>query len=701
MMAGRTKCVAAAMLVGAFVAACGGHGGSVVPHPLTAPHPHGSGSPSASAVFKIKVPKAKKGHIDPRYVSPGTQSMSITDSRGPTTIVNLTPGSPNCVAQPALVCTASDAVLPGTVTFTVSTYDQTNANGNLLSTASLTVVIQPDQANNILITLQGVATSISLVLAYPTPPEGTPTSIPLAVNARDADGYIIVSPGNYQNPIVLTDSDTSGFTSLSTTTVNDPSTQVSVTYTGDVLPGCSATFGASAQGVSPAAVTEAVLIPSSGASPDPCASPSPGGSPSPSPSPTDTPSPTPSPSDTPSPSPSPTDTPSPTPSPIGSFIKHVVIIIQENRTFDNLFNGFPGADTQSWGLDHNGNVIPLVASPLFEKYDLSHAPAAFETEYDNGKLDGFDQEPSGAHTSNPYYAYQYAQQSDVQPYWQLAQQYTLADRMFPDNHGPSFPAHLYIIAGQTGYFDNPSVPWGCDNTQFKASPICYDFETIGDELDSASIPWRYYSNGGNNPNALSIWQPYQAIRHIRFGPDWTNGDIANSNAFFNDVSNGTLAAVSWVSPSGVNSDHAGSGGTFGTKNTDTGPAWVASLVDAVGQSQYWQNTAIFVVWDDWGGWYDHVPPPQVDANGYGFRVPLIIVSPYARHGYVSHVQHEFGSILRFTEEAFGIPSLGTVETRSDDLIDSFDFSQNRTRTRFRPIAHGPYDAVDTSPPDSD
>ncbi len=385
-------------------------------------------------------------------------------------------------------------------------------------------------------------------------------------------------------------------------------------------------------------------------------------------------------------------------------IQHIVIVVQENRSFDNLFMGYPGANTRNYGYDHNGNVVFLTQVPLYQQYDLSHSPAAFQTEYDNGNLDGFDLEPSGNHQNDPNYAYQYTQQSDVVPYWQLAAQYTLADAMFQTNHGPSFPAHLYLIAAQAGYQDNPTVPWGCDNQTFNIAPICYDYQTLGDEMDQARISWKYYSPGGNNPSALSIWQPYQAISHIRFGRDWTNGDIAKVNSFFNDVNNGNLPAVSWISPTGANSDHAGNG-QFGTKGNDTGPQWVASIVNAVGQSRYWQSTAIFIVWDDWGGWYDHVPPQQVDANGLGFRVPLIVVSPYAQQGYVSHVPHEFGSILRFTEETFNLPSLGGVDARADDLSDCFNLGgggHGGLHVRpFVPIKHGPYDDMDTSPPDTE
>ena len=156
----------------------------------------------------------------------------------------------------------------------------------------------------------------------------------------------------------------------------------------------------------------------------------------------------------------------------------------------------------------------------------------------------------------------------------------------------------------------------------------------------------------------------------------TEDVIWPSRRFFNDVSQHTLPNVVWVIPPSKSSDHP--------HTTDgSGPAWVASVVDAVGESSYWNNTAIFVLWDDWGGWYDHVKPEQYNSYELGFRVPLIVISPYAKKSFVSHARHEFGSILKFTEKAFGLPSLGTTDVRSDDLADCFNFLQKPRR--FVPI----------------
>lgn len=401
-----------------------------------------------------------------------------------------------------------------------------------------------------------------------------------------------------------------------------------------------------------------------------------------------------------------------------SLIQHVVVVVMENRTVDNLFNGFPGADTAQYGRDHLGNIVPLQPAPLYEASDVSHSHEQFLTQYDGGKMDGFDKSivRRGGPTPAPAnYPYQFTQQSDVLPYWTIAQQYVLGDRMFQSNSGPSLPAHQYLIAGQSGASDNPindpGATWGCDARPGATAPFidqktglnvfpgkfpCYDYQTLGDELDKARLSWRYYAPGGIKIKVVSAWLAYDAIRHIRYGSDWTNGDIAATENFQTDVARGTLPAVTWIVPPGVDSDHAGS--YYGT---DTGPQWLASIVNAIGQSQYWNSTAILITWDDWGGWYDHVAPPQLDHNGLGFRVPLLVVSPYAKTSYISHVQHEFGSILKFTEESFRLKTLSTADQRADDLLDCFDFTQ--TPRLFTPInPNGAYvHGLGSDPPDTD
>ncbi|PYX25388.1 MAG: hypothetical protein DMG82_05225 [Acidobacteria bacterium] len=304
--------------------------------------------------------------------------------------------------------------------------------------------------------------------------------------------------------------------------------------------------------------------------------------------------------------------------------------------------------------------------------------------------------------------FQYVNPSDVAPYFQLAQQYTFGDRMFQTNQGPSFPAHQFIISGTSAptatstlfAAENTNLGAGCtaspgawvwmiDSSGAESSKMypCFEHPTLTDLLDSAGKSWKYYT-----PSNVGIWVGPNAIQHICApansvcsGPDWVNNVVLNNTQVLTDISSGQLPAVSWVIPTGQASDHPGN-------NNGTGPSWVASIVNAIGGSSYWSNTAVIITWDDWGGWYDHVPPPKVIADRtswgsgyvYGFRVPLIIVSSYAKAGYVSHVTHDFGSILKFIEQIFSLPSLGYADAAADDLSDCFNFSQ--TPLQFHTIA---------------
>ena len=405
----------------------------------------------------------------------------------------------------------------------------------------------------------------------------------------------------------------------------------------------------------------------------------------------------------------------------GGKIEHVLIIFQENRTPDNLFQDpvlvSAGADIANSGLNSSGQAIPLTAESLAVTYDLSHAHSAFVAQYDGGKMDGSNLVPVACYVGpcpdNPQYFY--VNPSEVQPYFQMAEQYTFGDRMFQTNQGPSFPAHQFIISGTSAptadsnlfVAENPNntvkgqVNAGCvasptayvyiiDPSGNEPSTIypCTDHPSLTDQFDAKNISWRYYTPGPN-----SIWTGPNAIQHMCgpnapppngtacVGSDWVNHVVLysqqNPAPILTDISSNQLPAVSWVIPAGKNSDHAGNAASSG------GPSWVAAIVNAIGNSPYWQNTAIIVTWDDWGGWYDHVPPSKVIDDGtswgsgyvYGFRVPLIVISPYAKAAYVSHVNHDFGSILRFTEETFGLSPVGYADLYADDLSDCFDLNQ--------------------------
>ncbi|MDQ2817309.1 MAG: hypothetical protein M3T49_03750 [Candidatus Eremiobacteraeota bacterium] len=373
-------------------------------------------------------------------------------------------------------------------------------------------------------------------------------------------------------------------------------------------------------------------------------------------------------------------------------IRHIVIIIQENRSFDNLFAGFPGADTRPTGL-LRGKIVSLHPVPLEFPADVNHSHQDFLAAYDGAKMDGFDGERQTP-WQNPMYPYAYVPREEIRQYWQMATEYVLADRMFQSNSGPTYPAHQYLIAGQSAMVsENPdregtsTYAWGCDSPADATTLVlgpkgdevrgpfpCFSYKTIADELDAARVSWRYYAPPFDKIG--SIWSAFDAIKSVRYGRDWGNVITPQTRAL-DDIRAGQLAGVTWIVPSFKSSDHALLGKDFASKEVeaDTGPQWVSSIVDAVGSSPFWENTAILVLWDDWGGWYDHVPPPQLDAMGLGFRVPLIVISPFAKRGYISHSMHEFGSVLKFTERTFGLATLTDVDARADDLSDCFDFDQ--------------------------
>jgi phospholipase C len=397
-----------------------------------------------------------------------------------------------------------------------------------------------------------------------------------------------------------------------------------------------------------------------------------------------------------------------TPPTASSTIRHIVVIMQENRTVDNLFNGFPGADTVTSGMSY-GKSITLQPVPFEQGTDVDHSHTGWWTDWDNGLMDGFTH-PNVTYPI-PNLPFAYVPQSETGPYWTLAKAYTFGDRMFQSNTGPSFVAHQYMIAGQSGGTDeNPSTtPWGCDapstarvaligpnGTDLPGVYPCLNYQTIADILDAHGITWRYYAptvdaSGG-------IWSAFQAIQHIRFGSDWANDVISPNTQVLTDIQNGTLAQVTWIVPAAAYSDHAGAG------LTAEGPDWVASIVNEIGASKYWDSTVIFISWDDWGDWYDHVNPPQIDNMGLGFRVPLIVVSPFAKHGYISHTSHEFSGFLRYTEEVFNLPNLGTRDATADDFADCFDYTQTPQPYTQIPVTFTPSDFIHEKPsgaPDND
>ncbi|MGA8575685.1 MAG: alkaline phosphatase family protein [Candidatus Cybelea sp.] len=408
-------------------------------------------------------------------------------------------------------------------------------------------------------------------------------------------------------------------------------------------------------------------------------------------------------------------------------IDHIVIVVQENRSFNNLFMGFPGAKTATSGYDSKNQKIVLQPMPLSLPWDIQHNSQGYLLSC-NGtgkipgthcRMNGFNKEYWGCDKAGApkcpikYPPYSYVPRKQIEPYWSMAQQYVLADEMYPSNFDDSsYVSHEYIIAGQAAAATNYPLlgNWGCPGGPSDKVPrvgknpprgtpspkpmvVCFDYNTLGNELDDKGLPWSFYAgplgvkgpggkecgsgpqgkkngSGSGSYKETGIWSTYQSIRNICYGPDWDNDVFSGPPRFLQDIGKGTLRDVTWITPYCRDSDHP-------KCSPDGGPSWVASVVNAIGESKFWNSTAIFIFWDDSGGFFDAEPPQYVDYDGLGIRVPLIVISPYAKKGYVSHEHYEHGSILKFIEARFGLAALTSngSDVRAKSLNSCFNFSQ--------------------------
>jgi phospholipase C len=449
-----------------------------------------------------------------------------------------------------------------------------------------------------------------------------------------------------------------------------------------------------------------------------------------------------------------------------SNFQHIVIIYQENRSPDNLFQGLCGTnrslcpnpyDLQNYGTDNKGRSIQLTQAPLGSLYDPDHTHAAFvkmchlDATTNQCRMDGL----SSTNCSTGACSFEYVNPSDVAPYITMVQQYGWANFMFQTNQGPSPPSHAIIFGGTSAASaddDNAAIfltelqpLLGCLtplNTVYRLiSPqtapnefnlsnnplgtVCFTLDTMATLLDQhkPQLSWKYYTPGNSfwtAPNRIrDICQPNSNYTECT-GPEWINNVDLSPADVLSDIGACDLRNVIWVIPAGQNSDHPGKASHTG------GPSWVSSIVNKIGQSPctdkvngkvltYWQDTAILITWDDWGGFYDHEPPtllsvPQQGQGDYqyGFRVPLVVLSAYTPKGYINNSRHDFGSILRFIEHNFGIPegALNFADQRATtDLTDFFHL--NRSPRRFNPIS-APlgeefflHDKLPMEPPDTD
>ncbi len=326
----------------------------------------------------------------------------------------------------------------------------------------------------------------------------------------------------------------------------------------------------------------------------------------------------------------------------GGKIKHVVYVVQENRSFDDIFQGYPHADTVLRGKDSYGKTVKLRPISLKTAYEIDHSAQGMFAACDGTgtlpgtqcRMDGFNRE--GQYGGPRHGQYAYVPHHESKPYFDMAHEWVLADEMFASQLDESFVAHQYIIAAQAGAsVDVPDFYWGCPGgqndsvatithrrTYGQAQRPCFDYETLGDELSKAGYDWRFYTSRYTVPFS-GLWSGYQAVKHVFYSRVWKTNVITPQKKFLTDVRAGKLANFTWVTPLCADSDHPECG-------SGLGPSWVSSVVNAVGESKFWKTTVVFVQWDDWGGLYDHVPPPYKGYDGLGFRVPLIVISPMRR-----------------------------------------------------------------------
>jgi phospholipase C len=356
----------------------------------------------------------------------------------------------------------------------------------------------------------------------------------------------------------------------------------------------------------------------------------------------------------------------PPPVPVKFPIEHIVVIMEENHTFDNYFgtypgaNGIAGATAQPSDVTGAAPVQPFVITTPTISRDMDHSWTSAHTAFDGGKMDGFVT-AAGTNQTMGYF-----DPSLIDQYWKLASDYVLLDNFYTSVMGPSLPNHLYLIAAQSGGLTGDGVGGKLNFTSETVYDDTFHFKCIMDELDQVGVSWKYYAGGSAN---LNNWNPMPGFASFKESPARLS-KVVETQQFVSDLENHVLPSVSWIMPaSDDTSEHP-------PYDITTGEQDVMSIVNAIMSSDYWPSTAIFLTWDDWGGWYDHVTPPQVDGMGYGFRVPCLVVSPYAKRGAVDHTQGDFTSILKFVETVHSLGPLTPRDASASDLMEAFDFTQN-------------------------
>jgi phospholipase C len=368
-------------------------------------------------------------------------------------------------------------------------------------------------------------------------------------------------------------------------------------------------------------------------------------------------------------------------------VKQVIYLMLENRSFDNLFGRFPGVNGTTTGVAY-GNQQALIPCPDWLPGDLQHDLAAALTCLNGDKLDGFGGGQWGA-----VYGYSQFHEAQIPNYYRWARDYAISDNFYASALGPSFPNHFYFIAGQSGgVIDNPEnisarvddahkkiyKSWGCDaigedvyvfvkdqHGNLTKHDTCFTYPTVGEQLSTAGIDWAFYAADWGQPGYF--WNAYNGIGNVFHDKDYWNAHVRSVDVLVKDIKANLLPAVTWVTPRFELSDHPPYSTAFSHN-------WVTDIVNAVMTSDMWEHTAIFVTWDEWGGFYDHVKPQVIDDIGLGFRVPLLTISPYARKGLIDDEVGEFSTPLRFISDNWGLDPLTPRIANTHNMEHLFDFA---------------------------
>jgi phospholipase C len=403
-------------------------------------------------------------------------------------------------------------------------------------------------------------------------------------------------------------------------------------------------------------------------------------------------------------------------------IRHVVIIMQENRSFDNYFGTYPGADGIP-GLGGHRGKVPCIRDPgeacvrpFHNRYDLNqggpyHLPNG-KADIDSGKMDGFIQQQEGSckcHTTPPDDAMGYHTGKEIPNYWKYAREFVLQDHLFQPVASWSLPTHLFLTSLWSAKCTKHNDPASCRNAPESpgypvgyggaTTPPIYAWTDLTYLLHKHHVSWRYYIFAGtepacesnasqsctpvtNGPKSQRLWYPIQYFDTVAH--DRQVHDVQSVSHLFSAANTGKLPAVSWVVPSEPVSEHNE------YARVSKGQTYVTGLINTIMQGPAWKSTAIFLTWDDWGGFYDHVAPQRVDRNGYGFRVPGLVISPYAKRGYVDHQVLSFDAYANFIEDDFlggarlnpktdgrpdPRPDVRENKSKLGNLIREFDFNQ--------------------------